>query len=672
MNKKILLILIILSFFAVSNVNAADTSNIIASENSTNIETPVMDEILEVDDSDTYFINTGSNIQDTIDQAKAGDTIILNGTFELKNTINIDKTINIIGEGEGATIKPNPLNFKDIQFFNIKNNAHNVVLSNLKLINGKTSEGLINWEGNTGSIDHCKFAQNKAETSSGAILLKGNDCKITDCTFKSNEAQIAGAMLIKGDNCHIVNCTFNENSAYQYGGAILIESDNCIINNCTFSNNFASQSGGAIVLKGKKNIISNSEFDLNYLRNYGKESIEGGGAIFSNGTNTEIDNCIFNRNTATDLNGGAINLNEYGFIQNSFFKDNSALLGRSIYCSASAVIASNYFVIKFYESEEDTVKIIGKAYTDDNIFNRTKEPSSVDFSASMIFEYGSSGSIYVIVDGGIVKKENIRVLEHKEAKIAFSKNRLTISGLGVGNYILRVTTTPDSNHTAVDKDLNITVKKAVATISASKMTVALKSSTTWSIKIINSKTHKPISNMKLNLKVYTGKNYEKITVKTNSKGVASYKTKSLKAGTHTIIVTGANSGYKFNTLKSSIKVIKQTQLNFKQLFKTSDADGAILSYIVSNKKTNKGINGIKIKVLIYTGKKYKTYILKTKKVIGKTQTYPGAIGFSTNDFSAGKHKVKLIPYDLKYKGSGASYITIKKSATKGPKFFRVI
>ena len=671
MNKKILLILIILSFFTVSNVTAADTSNIISSENSTNIERIVIDEILEVEDSDTYFINPESNIQDTIDRANAGDTIILNGTFELKNTINIDKTINIVGDGNGATIKQDAFDFKKILLFNIKNSASNVFLSNLKF-NANSIEGTILWEGNSGSIDHCEFVQNKAEKSSGAILLKGSDCKITDCTFKSNEAYIAGAALIKGDKCQIINCTFNENSAYQYGGAILIESDNCIINNCTFTNNFASKSGGAIVLKGKKNIISNSKFEQNYLRNYENKSTEGGGAIFINGTNSEINNCTFNRNTATNLNGGAISLTEYGFIQNSFFKDNSALLGKSIYCSATAVIASNYFVIKFYESEEDTVKITGKAYTDDNIFNRTKEPSRVDFSASMIFEYGSSGSIYVIVDGGIVKKENIRVLKHKEAKIVFSKNRLTISGLGVGNYILRVTTTPDSNHTAVDKDLNITVKKAVATISASKMTVALKSSTTWSIKIINSKTHKPISNMKLNLKVYTGKNYEKITVKTNSKGVASYKTKSLKAGTHTIIVTGANSGYKFNTLKSSIKVIKQTPLKYKLQSRVSDDEGAILSYIVSNKKTNKCINGIKIKVLIYTGKKYKTYVLKTKKIKGKTQTYHGAIGFATNDFSIGKHKVKLLPYDLKYKGSATSYIKIKKSSTKTLKFFRII
>ena len=178
--------------------------------------------------------------------------------------------------------------------------------------------------------------------------------------------------------------------------------------------------------------------------------------------------------------------------------------------------------------------------------------------------------------------------------------------------------------------------------------------------------------MKLTLKVYTGKKYKTVHVTTNSKGVASYKTKGLSAGTHKIVVSGTHSGYKFNTLTSSIKVIKQTALKFKLQARTSDRDGAILSYIVSNKKTNKGINGIKIKFLIYTGKKYKTFVLKTKKIKGSTKIYNGAIGFATNEFSVGTHKVKILPYDLKYKGSATSSIVIKKSAAKGVKFFRSI
>ena len=139
MNKKILLILIImLSIFTVSNVSAANDSNI-ASENLTIMETQVSEE-LDVNEPNTHYITPESNLQDTIDQAAAGDTIVLNGTFEIKNTININKTINIQGNGNVATIKPTEPSFKDMRLINIQNSASNVVLSNLKVYGGKENE----------------------------------------------------------------------------------------------------------------------------------------------------------------------------------------------------------------------------------------------------------------------------------------------------------------------------------------------------------------------------------------------------------------------------------------------------------------------------------------------------------------------------------------------------
>ena len=65
----------------------------------------------------------------------------------------------------------------------------------------------------------------------------------------------------------------------------------------------------------------------------------------------------------------------------------------------------------------------------------------------------------------------------------------------------------------------------------------------------------------------------------------------------------------------------------------------------------------------------------TKKNVatkGKKATYNGAVGFSTNQFSVGKHKVKFMPASIKYKGSAISSIKIKKSATKTAKYFRTV
>jgi hypothetical protein len=178
--------------------------------------------------------------------------------------------------------------------------------------------------------------------------------------------------------------------------------------------------------------------------------------------------------------------------------------------------------------------------------------------------------------------------------------------------------------------------------------------------------------MKLTLKVFTGKKYKVETVKTNSKGVAVYKTSKLSKGKHKVVVDVSHSQYKSSPVTSSIKVIKQTALKFKLKTKVDDNDGSLRSYLVLNKKTKKGVNGIKVKVLIYTGKKYKTYTFKTKKIKGKKVTYNGAFGFATNKFSVGKHKVKIMPASIKYKGSVKTTIKITKKARKGPKFMREV
>jgi ribosomal protein S19 len=264
----------------------------------------------------------------------------------------------------------------------------------------------------------------------------------------------------------------------------------------------------------------------------------------------------------------------------------------------------------------------------------------------------------VIVDGGSVSAKNIQVLGHPEAKIVFANNVLTVSGLAVGKYTLRVRTTPDENHYAVDKDLSITVNKATAVIKASSVTVALKKGSLWTIKLADSKTGNPISNMMLTLKVFTGKNYKIVTVTTNFKGEASYQTKGLTKGIHRVIVSGSHAGYNFNTLTSTIKVIKPKKLTFK-VNKNIAKDGSSLSITTLYKK--KPINGVKLTLVVYNGKKvFKTVSLKSK-TIGK---YKGVSGWGTNKITVGSHKIVLMPANIKYAGSKNIKLTLKKSAKK--------
>ena len=287
--------------------------------------------------------------------------------------------------------------------------------------------------------------------------------------------------------------------------------------------------------------------------------------------------------------------------------------------------------------------------------------SKVSFSAGVSFEYGSSASIYVTVEGGKVNGKSIQIVGHSEAKISFVNNMITVSGLNPGKYTLRVESIPDSDHKPGEGSVGITVRKATAVIKASKLTVALKSGALWTIKLIDSKSKKPIKNMKVTLKVYTDKKYKTVTLTTNSKGEANYQTKSLSKGNHKIVVSASHVGYNFNTLTSSVNVIKPTKMSFK-VKKNIAEDGSSLSITV--KKGKKPINGVEIKLLVYTGKKYKTVTLKTKTK-GK---YEGVCGWGTNKITVGNHKIIIQPANIKYSGSKTVIMKLKKSAKKYPKW----
>ena len=656
--KIIFLSVILLSLCLISQASAQDTD---LNANESSIESQETDVLTTTINSNNY---TSEGIQKTINEAADGDTIYFNGSFELDKQIEVSKPVKIVG-CDGASITSQ--DFSHINsFFNIQ--STNVVLSNL-IFKGGSLKGAVNWQGSEGVISNCDFRLciNK-DGSGGAIVLSADNCNITDCTFTRNQASYGGAIWITGTNNRISQCSFKENfgqNSISYGGAVYSTCANLIIEYCNFTENYAADCGGAIVVKGEGSRIFYSKFNNNRLSESNKT---GGGAVFSDAEGLTIDGCQFTGNQAPQSNGGAVVLGKYNTVEYSYFKDNSALLGKDIYTNSTPTVTENNFFIKYGEVINDLVYGISESKVDNlNHITHVKVDSKISFiSAGIIFTYGTaSDPVRIDVTGGSVVASNIKVLSKDKsktvsAKISFSKNILSISGLPVGEYVLQVTTTPDDDHLETTSYLSINVKKATAVITAEKKTVAYKKGYKWEIKLTNSKTGKPISNMKMTLKVYTGKKVKTVTVKTNSKGIASYQTRKLSKGTHKVKVSANDGRYNFNTVLSSIKVIKQKAVKFK-VQRTTGNDGALLSIQVLNKKTKKPINGVKVKLLIYNGKKLvKTVTLKTKK-LGK---FKGICGYSTNKLTVGTHKVKIMPNTIKYGGTATSSMKITKTAKK--------
>lgn len=92
---------------------------------------------------------------------------------------------------------------------------------------------------------------------------------------------------------------------------------------------------------------------------------------------------------------------------------------------------------------------------------------SLNFTNNITFEFGEYGSTNFTVDGGIVESDLISVINHTEAKISLSNNTISVFGLSVGNYVLRVETTPDDYHNPVVGYVNIKVTNAKSKVTFS-------------------------------------------------------------------------------------------------------------------------------------------------------------------------------------------------------------
>ena len=260
------------------------------------------------------------------------------------------------------------------------------------------------------------------------------------------------------------------------------------------------------------------------------------------------------------------------------------------------------------------------------------------------------------VSSGEVSTEEVSAEQTVAEKI--NDNDLLSSDENTGE-----TVTPDSNtevptvdqSSANDETVKPTVTKVK--ISAAKLTTIYKSTKKFKVKVLDS-NNKAVSGLKLKIKVYTGKKYKTYSVSTNSKGIATLKVSALKLGKHKVIIKSNNALYsgsassviKINKRSVSIKVISIKHKDFGAIYVT-----------VKDKTLKKYVDKIPLKLLIYTGKKYKTYKLST--CYDKDEKQHGALTYLTNAFSVGKHKIKLIAYG-KYKGTKTSKITILKSAKR--------
>ena len=137
------------------------------------------------------------------------------------------------------------------------------------------------------------------------------------------------------------------------------------------------------------------------------------------------------------------------------------------------------------------------------------------------------------------------------------KINLGLDSLKPGTYKVVVTSGATKNFALKKVTSKIVIKKAPAKLTPTKLTAKKGVKKYFKVTVKNTKTKKVIKGVKVKIKVYTGKKYKTYTVKTNSKGIANLNVKSLKVGSHKVVVSSANKYVVAKAAKSTIKITKK-------------------------------------------------------------------------------------------------------------------
>ncbi|MDR3290768.1 MAG: hypothetical protein LBT10_01330, partial [Methanobrevibacter sp.] len=281
------------------------------------------------------------DLRTAINKSKAGDIICIEPGFykgSENSNITVDHELTIVGNNTNK-IGIDANNTKDNRytnntyfssnivfdgekinnFFTIEKNV-NLTLLNLTFTNGASqSHGGAIINNGTLTIDHSSFLNNSVIK----ISDDNNDWydnphgSTEDLKNISDSSKSFGGAIYSTNQLTIINSNFENNSAGEYskGGAIFNLGEKLDINNTLFKCNGAYDGGGAVFNKGGSLLVDHSTFELNFAST--DTSSSGGGAIYAEDTNININNSIFGFNIASRSYGGAINNKDSSLTSNN-------------------------------------------------------------------------------------------------------------------------------------------------------------------------------------------------------------------------------------------------------------------------------------------------------------------------------------------------------------------
>ena len=477
-----------------------------------------------------------SAIQTAIDNSNPSDTVVLEGTyFPSDKAINVDKSINIKGTGNGAALIGNS---KD-RTINIY--ADNVTIENIVFrgVSGSSvhQSGAIYATGNNLTIINCQFIANQAQYGA-AIESEGNNVVIKNCQFSSNIADVSGgAVELIGDNNYLSDCVFENNYGGHVGGDISWIGNNGTLTNSVFKNSNSkdkiSQFGSSVMWIGSNGVLTKSSFSSYYAK-------INGSAVYWRGNNGTLNYCIFEKRNPDNISviygkPEIFNNNYWGVNIDSFDEFiNQQLIGydSSFIAPGNWVnIVTHENIVNFELNNGETLTDYLPDYKYDSIIiskNIFDGRTSTGLTSSNVVTYCLYSGKYLKV---VLTDVNNKKLANKEIYIVINGvtyKRTTDDNGAVSfkinlknpkTYNTQISFKGDSDYKAISKNVKISVKKQKPSLTLKTKTLKLKNKKKIIQVQFKNQFKKAISNAKVKITI----NKKTYTAKTNSKGVASFK-----------------------------------------------------------------------------------------------------------------------------------------------------
>gem|GEM_PF-4649468 len=245
---------------------------------------------------------------------------------------------------------------------NIGNNAHNVIVNGLTIINGDASL-------TSGASD---------QMEGGGIYLSTSDISLEYIILNNHYAKSGAAIYVNGGVLHLHHSDIYDNTNSSVGSGVAISTLNAeLAMDQTVVRNNNGNVGGALFMNGGAMLITNSVFANN-------DVLYDGGAIFMTGTIAQgsLSNCVFAGNAA-GFNGGAIRDfgNTFSMKQCTFYDNHAAGNpgGGAIMSSGNVTVYNSIFN--------------GNTGVAPNIHMVNGGTASVQYSITQLSNFGHSSNI---------------------------------------------------------------------------------------------------------------------------------------------------------------------------------------------------------------------------------------------------------------------------------------